>query len=277
MRAVTAATVALAVASGLHGEQRPAQGLIDGTAPLSFTAPDALADTTPHGDPSPLGQADWPAMGSPRNGTFFNNTRYGMEISDPVHKIYLAGPPPSANCVPDVVGEYGNSVIGFVKANCYDEETGAYVDGIYNTYTFSQEPNRTYLEHAPIETAAQACREVRAWDPINQKEAPYRGAEIVQPLHMGSFLYEELCFVADAAEPDKPVAPAEPADPRRPAEPVQTSQTSDPTTAWVTTSLAAFATGAGIAGCLYRRRHLLHRVHPQENAVELTNPPVARA
>jgi len=247
MKTLTAGFMGLAIAAGIREVPAHVQEVHAGAdAPLSLHLP-TPPDAAP-ADLARLGAAVWPPAEALSTIDTYNVTRNGIEIEMDSKFYFLSGEPRAANCHADVNGTYGRSTIGFVKASCPTQDNDKpQPEKIYNTYRFLQSPNRTYLERPPVSRNTSLCVSVRGWDPVAQQHVPLQG-ELVQPLSMRPFVYEETCTAVASAAPTPAGAPRNTSVPVDPVAP----ETDDVMT-YTVTSLAVVGTVVGASACLYQR------------------------
>ncbi|WP_048442077.1 hypothetical protein [Caenimonas sp. SL110] len=201
-----------------------------------------------------------------------NETQTGFVIATPANtRVFLVGDPPE-NCEPAIHGEYGNVTQRTLNLIC-PEDNGTL--SAHNTYLFSQDPNHTYLERQPVESAADLCTPgAGIFDPLHPPDLSgiFEGTELIQPLSMYRFSYVEKC-----PTPGPTLTPT-PTGTRVTGVPTPSAQDASSTEvtplSWAITAVAGVGLAGSIVICALRGRlqcrpSQLRQIQPALDHVEL--------
>lgn len=193
----------------------------------------------------------------------------GYVIQAPTgNRVFLLGDPPPPDCEPALKGEYGSVAQRSLNMIC-PEDNGNLT--AHATYHFSQDPNHTYLERGPRDTAASLCL-FPQFDPFKPVDTSgiFEGTELVQPWSMYRFAYVDKCLA------DSPTSSPQQASTRAPTTAAEQPADESSIRNWAVTAAAGVGLAGSLVVCAFRGRlncvrPLFQQVHP-EAAIELGVP-----
>ncbi|MBC7603648.1 MAG: hypothetical protein H7255_13440 [Ramlibacter sp.] len=243
MKAITAGTMAFAVASGFRIDRSLAAASGEPPQPLTF------------GPPPTQGVGERAKFDEPRTGVIW---------FDPERpKAFLQGTQPAPNCRtlftdnPTYDVEYVNITTGNATATCPDIKPGEFFpEASYPTYQISSTPERIYMQRPLHSSTGPLCLDVHTWNAEGRK-VMLDASTMVQSSAVAPFKYREECVAA-------PIAPT-----LAPTSSAPTASERDHTGTLIVAGLAALGAVSGILVCAVRRARGAQPVPPPDNAVEL--------